>query len=289
MKHDAFQEEPNRASDNETSLVEILIEEITDRLSNGEKPTLSEYLNRYPECAEGLNEYWSVIMALQHASEKSDVSVDSPMVSDSPSERLDFLHEPIVADVSGMETEELERRLSEKQEPRIGRYTIVRQIGQGGFGIVLLAVDDQLDRSVAIKLPHLHRMQHASTSHLYVQEAKMLAQLDHPAVVPIYDCGVIPDGRCFVVSKYIEGEDLAQLMRARRLLRTVANHRMLREKCWWICIVSIPTQGCIPRRYGVYANAMPPLLNSISSPNRKSHRNIGPIRRGNGRSIPTGN
>ncbi len=94
----------------------------------------------------------------------------------------------------------------------IGRYQIIRRLGQGGFGTVYLARDQELERLVAIKLPHLSRMQNSSFRTEFLAEARTLAKLDHPSIVPIYDCGVISDGRCFVVSKYIEGRDLARVL-----------------------------------------------------------------------------
>ncbi len=94
----------------------------------------------------------------------------------------------------------------------IGRYQILGMLGAGGFGKVFLATDSELDRRVAIKLPHRHRIEQPEFRQMYLTEAKTLAKLDHPFIVPIYDCGVIPDGRCFVVSKYIDGRDLSHRM-----------------------------------------------------------------------------
>ncbi len=113
----------------------------------------------------------------------------------------------------------------------IGRYRIQRQLGRGGFGVVYLAHDSELDRPVAIKLPHLHRIQDDADRRMYLTEARTLARLDHPSIVPVYDFGVIPDHRCFVVSKYIDGKDLGRLIanerleisRAVKLLATVAD------------------------------------------------------------------
>ncbi len=89
--------------------------------------------------------------------------------------------------------------------PHLGRYVIVNRIGRGGFGQVFLARDTELDRMVAIKLPHLERMKDERLKEMYLQEAKTLAKLDHPSIVPIYDCGVVADGRCFVVSNTFRG------------------------------------------------------------------------------------
>jgi serine/threonine protein kinase len=119
----------------------------------------------------------------------------------------------VPADLSGFLIEEKSDQSVESLAGAfIGRYQIISRLGRGGFGIVFLAKDADLDRLVAVKLPHLHRAQHHNYLQTFLREAQTLASLDHPAVVPIYDCGLISDGRCFVVSKYIEGRDLAHLM-----------------------------------------------------------------------------
>src|SRR5262245_7735031 len=92
---------------------------------------------------------------------------------------------------------------------RIGRYRIIRRLGQGGFGRVYLAHDDDLDRPVAIKVPNPGRIADPGDVEAYLNEARILARLDHPHIVPVYDVGRTEDGLCFVVSKLIEGSDLA--------------------------------------------------------------------------------
>jgi eukaryotic-like serine/threonine-protein kinase len=99
---------------------------------------------------------------------------------------------------------------------RIGRYRIVRLLGQGGFGRVYLAQDDDLDRAVAIKVPNPGRVAGPRDVEIYLAEARALAKLDHPNIVPVYDLGRTDVGQCYVVSKYIEGSDLAERLRQSR-------------------------------------------------------------------------
>src|SRR5258708_39993707 len=70
---------------------------------------------------------------------------------------------------------------------RIGRYRIIRRLGQGGFGRVYLAHDDELDRPVAIKVPYPERIAHPEDVETYLNEARILARLDHPNIVPVFD------------------------------------------------------------------------------------------------------
>ena len=130
----------------------------------------------------------------------------------------DTLLTPVPADLSGFVlNNESETGDDSQAGAFIGRYQILRRLGRGGFGIVFLSRDTELDRLVAIKLPHLHRMQSDQFRQMYLLEARTLARLDHAAIVPIYDCGVIDDGRCFVVSKYIEGRDLSRMLSEGRI------------------------------------------------------------------------
>ena len=92
---------------------------------------------------------------------------------------------------------------------QIGRYRIIRRLGQGGFGRVYLAHDDDLDRPVAIKVPNPERITHTEDVEAFLSEARILARLDHPHIVPVFDVGRTEDGLCFVVSKLVEGSDLA--------------------------------------------------------------------------------
>ena len=82
-------------------------------------------------------------------------------------------------------------------------------LGQGGFGRVYLAHDDDLDRPVAIKVPNPERIAHPEDVEAFLIEARILAKLDHPHIVPVFDVGRTEDGLCFVVSKLVEGSDLA--------------------------------------------------------------------------------
>jgi serine/threonine protein kinase/formylglycine-generating enzyme required for sulfatase activity len=98
----------------------------------------------------------------------------------------------------------------------IGRYRVERLLGEGGFGRVYLAHDDQLLRPVAIKVPRPERVSQPGDAECYLAEARILAGLDHPYIVPVHDFGQTEDGLPFVVSKYIEGSDLAQTLKQAR-------------------------------------------------------------------------
>ena len=103
-----------------------------------------------------------------------------------------------------------------KPPQRTGRYRIEGVLGHGGFGLVYLAHDEQLSRPVAIKVPHAHLVAQAGDAEAYLTEARTVANLDHPHIVPVYDVGSTEQFPCFVVSKYIDGTDLATRIKQSR-------------------------------------------------------------------------
>jgi serine/threonine protein kinase/formylglycine-generating enzyme required for sulfatase activity len=113
-------------------------------------------------------------------------------------------------DNRGLPTADASDHLPRDDPSTIGRYRIVRRLGQGGFGRVYLAHDEDLDRHVAIKVPSPKRVAGPDDAERYLREARALAQLDHPRIVPVHDVGRTEDGYCYVVSRYVEGGDLAE-------------------------------------------------------------------------------
>jgi hypothetical protein len=87
------------------------------------------------------------------------------------------------------------------------RYSITGVAGHGGMGTVYVARDHVLDRDVAVKVLDVADQKGARASRLQ-KEARILARLDHPGIVPIHDAGTLPDGRTFYVMKLIQGRRL---------------------------------------------------------------------------------
>lgn len=90
---------------------------------------------------------------------------------------------------------------------QIGRYRIVRRLGEGGMGVVWEANDPELGRGVAIKVLHDARIRSAYLAERLRREAQALARLHHPNVVAVYDVGV-DDGELYIVMQLIAGTTL---------------------------------------------------------------------------------
>jgi len=92
------------------------------------------------------------------------------------------------------------------------RYRLIRKIGSGGMSDVYLAEDTLLNRDVAVKIMTVHDAGDLATR--MSREAKILARLEHPSIVPIHDVGVLADGRVFYAMKYVRGRRLDECVRA---------------------------------------------------------------------------
>ncbi|HEY7311744.1 MAG TPA: protein kinase [Gemmataceae bacterium] len=98
---------------------------------------------------------------------------------------------------------------------RLGRFELLDAVGVGAFGTVYKARDPELDRVVAIKVPRAGNLPGSDDLDRFLREARSVAQLRHPAIVPVYEVGQ-QDGLPFLVSDFVHGHTLADLLTARR-------------------------------------------------------------------------
>ncbi|MFZ1401356.1 MAG: protein kinase [Candidatus Promineifilaceae bacterium] len=94
----------------------------------------------------------------------------------------------------------------------IGRYRIKAELGRGGMSTVYLAHDPRFERDVAIKLLPLELLHQPTFRRRFEREAKVVASLDHPAIVPVYDFGE-EDGQPFLVMRFMTGGSLAERLK----------------------------------------------------------------------------
>jgi eukaryotic-like serine/threonine-protein kinase len=123
----------------------------------------------------------------------------------------------------------LARLQAEMQEPDLSglRYSVLRYVARGGMGTVWLAQDTVLKRRVALKVLDLVAPADDLATRL-LQEARILAGLEHPGIVPVHEAGTLADGRAFYCMKYVEGQTLSEhiadksLPKKLRLLERIA-------------------------------------------------------------------
>ena len=96
------------------------------------------------------------------------------------------------------------RRVTEQPDLSGTRYRLEHELGRGGMGIVYQAWDASLERSVALKV----------IDALSAAEPKILARLEHPGLVPVYDAGSLPDGRLYYAMRLVHGRRLDEYLRA---------------------------------------------------------------------------
>lgn len=93
------------------------------------------------------------------------------------------------------------RRVADQPDLAGTRYTVERELGRGGMGVVWAVHDRDLDRTVALKVMDAH-------DEALLAEARTAARLEHPGIVPVHEAGRLADGRAFYVMKLVEGERL---------------------------------------------------------------------------------
>ncbi len=112
-----------------------------------------------------------------------------------------------------------------------GRYSIVRELGRGGMGVVYLAHEVHLDRLVAIKLLPPEKAERPQLRERFLREARLAARLSHPHIIAIHAVDEA-DGFVYYVMSYVDGETLAERVRQRGPISASDGVRMLREVAW---------------------------------------------------------
>ena len=99
------------------------------------------------------------------------------------------------------------RKVGDLPDLRGLRYEVLRKLDEGGMGSIFLAVDSELGREVVLKVLRQPESSDRLKERL-IQEARVIAGLEHPGIVPIHDVGMLPDGRAYYVMKYVRGQRL---------------------------------------------------------------------------------
>ena len=130
------------------------------------------------------------------------------------------------------------------QSALAGRYSLERELGRGGMGIVYLARDVALDRLVALKLLPPRFAADPSLRERFVREARIAAKLSHPNIIPIFAVDSAGEFVFFVMA-FVDGETLGQRVRSRGPMPPSELARVLREVAWGLAYAH--AQGVVHR------------------------------------------
>ena len=104
--------------------------------------------------------------------------------------------------------------------PKIPGYTILSQLGEGGMATVYLAIQESFGRKVALKAMMPKAQEDSTYGERFIREAKIVARLSHPNIVPVYDVGVAGDYH-YISMEYLNGGDLTRRIRGKLKLSEV--------------------------------------------------------------------
>src|SRR6516162_850971 len=171
----------------QSEIVLELAEEFLARYRKGERPPLRDYIKRHPELAAEIKEIFPAMAMLENIA--------------------------ITEGTSGSTSSGLRRApVGFGPPPRqLGDYRIIRQVGQGGMGVVFEAEQVSLGRHVALKvLPH-NALVDAKTRKRFEREARAAAKLHHTNIVPVFGVGE-QDGLPYYAMQFIQGLGLDQVL-----------------------------------------------------------------------------
>jgi tetratricopeptide (TPR) repeat protein len=167
------------ASENDLVL-NRLAEEFAVRFRRGERPSIQEYVDRYPELADEIRDFIPAVVKLEQAKDDREAAHDAAAAGAPPIEKL-------------------------------GDFHLLREVGRGGMGVVYEAEQESLGRRVALKVlsPEVLRAGHQKQR--FEREARAAAKLHHTNIVPVFGFGE-HDGVPYYVMQFIEGLGLDQVI-----------------------------------------------------------------------------
>ncbi|RUL87842.1 bifunctional serine/threonine-protein kinase/formylglycine-generating enzyme family protein [Tautonia sociabilis] len=200
--------------------LQLLLLELNLRLAEGEHPTPGDYTARFPTASAAILATFDVIGQTQDnpPPQQTTRTWSTGRRASSTKPRTDSAPGPLSTlppDPSSFSPDNLDGPDSDEPIPsRLGRYRILAVLGEGGFGRVFRARDDELERDVAIKVPKPRALTRHGRLEALLEEGQIAASLTHPSIVRVYDIGRADDRSVFIVMEYVEGRPLSQLLRA---------------------------------------------------------------------------
>ena len=158
--------------------VDVAADEFADRYRNGEYPSVTEYVDRFPDLAKELKELLPAVAMMEQLKQKEESRIDS------------FEQQSVI---SGLQ--------------QLGDFRIIREIGHGGMGIVYEAEQESLGRQVALKVLSPKTFDSPQSIRRFRREAETVARLHHTNIVPVFGVGD-EKGLHYYVMQLIDGQPL---------------------------------------------------------------------------------
>ncbi len=159
--------------------------------------------------AERFADYADVVAGVLDSVHKTRLASDTPAAQAGHTSRTFSLRD------ASIDTSQIDKTVGDgklKATPKkLGRFEIIKVLGEGAFGTVYLARDPQLHRKVALKVPRAGVLETQDDVERFLQEARAAATLRHPHICPIHDFGKIDDDY-FIVMAYIPGKPLSSVL-----------------------------------------------------------------------------
>src|SRR5262249_1780493 len=145
----------------------------------GERPSLSDYVGRFPAFTEVIEEVFEE--------------------DQSPTHIVDYLQAPHLP----------------AAPPTVAGYQVQGELGKGGMGVVLEGRDEEGGRGGAVKVLLEEHRDRPELRRRFIEEGRITGRLQHPGVVPVYGLGRLADGRPYFAMKLVKGRTLAELLAGR--------------------------------------------------------------------------
>jgi len=219
------------------ALAEMVAIDMEHHWQRGNRSTLEAYLKKYPELGDRATVSVDLILAEYQLRQQSGAPVDlqdfarrfprqaaelarrvqqaAAMPVDAPlSHELPLVSAERETSQTGPSADTMPPAPKTPHElpEQFGRYQIVKKLGAGGMGSVYLAHDTQLDRQVALKVPHFSANEGQQAVERFLREARAAATIQHANLCPVYDAGQI-DGVHYMTMAYIDGHLLSEYIR----------------------------------------------------------------------------
>jgi TolB-like protein/tRNA A-37 threonylcarbamoyl transferase component Bud32 len=171
-------------NNNQATILEDALIRFVDECLQGKQPDVDKFVEQYPQCGAQLK-------VRIHALREIDFLFDSLVQAD----EIEFAVAATIHDLAGHQ---------------ISNFEIVEMIGQGGMGVVYLAHDTKLKRSVAIKSMPAQLADNSAARIRFRREAELLASLNHPNIAVIHDIIEQDEGAGCLILEYVPGETLTE-------------------------------------------------------------------------------